>query len=380
MTRPSICFVAPNAYPLLAERDEMDVVGGAELQQVLLAKGLAMRGYQVKMICLDYGQPEAETISGVSVIRAHRHTSGWPVLRFIYPRLTSILRCLREADADIYYSRAASHLTGVIAWYCRRRSKMAIFAGAGDPDFDLRTSRLRFRRDSWLHEYGIRHSHMLIAQNEEQCRRCKLNFGRVPEVVRNCYPEPELRNREPGETVLWVGTIRRLKRPEIFLELARRLPDVPFRMIGGPDPWDRAFFSRIEQEAKSIVNLDFRGFVPYREIDEYFDRARIIINTSESEGFPNTFLQAWSRGVPSVSFVDCGARYGDELVGEVAVDLPEMTKYVTRLLEDDEYWSSRGRLCRSYYAEHHTPSSVLDSYEALFLALEANRPGIAGRG
>ena len=63
----SICFVSPFTFPLLAQDPNIKHVGGAELQQSILAKALAKQGYKVSMICLDYGQEDGEVIDGVTV-------------------------------------------------------------------------------------------------------------------------------------------------------------------------------------------------------------------------------------------------------------------------------------------------------------------------
>ena len=110
--KPHICFVAPNAYPILAGDQDIQRVGGAEVQQVIIAKGLAGRGYRVSMICLDFGQGNQIEIDGIRVFRTFRLDEGWPVLRFVWPRLFRIWSCLKRADADIYYQRAAGMLTG----------------------------------------------------------------------------------------------------------------------------------------------------------------------------------------------------------------------------------------------------------------------------
>ena len=126
MTRdhPRLCFLAPNAYPLLAGLTEIDVIGGAEVQQVMVAKSLARRGFSVSMVCLDYGQERYVDIDGVHVIRAFRREAGIPILRFIWPRLAKTWRSLVIADADVYYQRTAGWYTGLMAAFCKRPSAM----------------------------------------------------------------------------------------------------------------------------------------------------------------------------------------------------------------------------------------------------------------
>jgi glycosyltransferase involved in cell wall biosynthesis len=61
-------------------------------------------------------------------------------------------------------------------------------------------------------------------------------------------------------------------------------------MVGGPDDRQRALYEETRRRAEEIPNLHFVGYVPYAEIDKHFDKARVLVNTSASEGFPNTFL------------------------------------------------------------------------------------------
>ena len=55
--RPHVCFLAPTTWPVLARDTAIPVVGGAEVQQSMIAPALVHRGYRVSMICYDYGQP-----------------------------------------------------------------------------------------------------------------------------------------------------------------------------------------------------------------------------------------------------------------------------------------------------------------------------------
>ncbi len=356
---PHVCFLAPHAFPLLSDDSAVQVIGGAELQQVIIARGLARRGYRVSMICLDHGQPDGLDSGGVVVRRAYGPTAGLPGLRFVWPRLTTMWQCLSRVGADIYYQRAGSMLTGVMAAHARRHGKKSIFAVAGDP-------MIRFTRDRWIYEYGVRHTDRIVVQNEKQKVSIREQFKRDSTLIPNCYqPSP------PGQGsgacgTLWVSTIRQLKRPELFLDLAEALPAYRFTMIGGVGDGERRLYERIRRRAARIGNLQFVGFLPYAEADRYFENASLFINTSDSEGFPNTFLQAWARRVPTVSFVDCGARADGRSVGVAVASFAELVDTVSGLLANDSRRHDLGATSEAYVREHHFPERILDCYEALF--------------
>ena len=69
--KPHICFVAPTAYSVISGDENIEIVGGAELQQSLLAKALVKNGYQVSMICMDHGQEDLVEFDGVKVIKTY---------------------------------------------------------------------------------------------------------------------------------------------------------------------------------------------------------------------------------------------------------------------------------------------------------------------
>src|SRR5690554_6564241 len=127
LQRPSIAFVAPNAYAVLSGDRSLRVVGGAEVQMVTLATAVAARGYPVSMLCLDHGQAAEDTIRGVRIIRMHAPNAGWPVVRYLHPRLTGLWAAMRRADADVYYQRASGATTGFVAAFARRHGRASIF-------------------------------------------------------------------------------------------------------------------------------------------------------------------------------------------------------------------------------------------------------------
>jgi glycosyltransferase involved in cell wall biosynthesis len=371
---PHVCIVAPNAFPLLSGDARVQLIGGAELQMVILARLLAARKWPVSMICLDFGQPDRILVDGVLVIRAYRPQEGIPILRFLWPRLTSIWACMNRANADIYYQQTAGMITGLVAAFCQIKGRKSVFASASNPDLFPNTPRIKYARDRWIYAYGLRHVDKIFVQNHEQEKLCMEHVGRVPEIVPNCYALPSIRRYSSGDLyVLWVSTIRPIKRPELFLDLAQALPTLRFKMIGGPDESEPDLFESVRKRAESLGNVEFLGFLPFEETERHFDDATIFVNTSESEGVPNSFLQAWARGVPTVSYIDAGATLSGREVGIRVTSAVEMIQEVNRLASNDQLREEAGARGRIYVENVHSPEKVIALYERLFVDLSNAR-------
>jgi glycosyltransferase involved in cell wall biosynthesis len=362
-----ICFVAPAAYPVLARDRSIPFVGGAEVQQSLISAELARRGYDVSMISMDYGQQEGQVVSGVRLLKMHQPAAGIPVIRFLHPRLTSVWSAMRRADADVYYQRTGGALTGFVAEYARRHGRRSIFAGAHDLDFDPALPLISYARDRWLYRYGLTLVDQIVVQSRRQLQACRSVFGRDALEIPSCHGFAALSGHFGGH-VLWVATVKAMKRPELFVELARRLPQYRFRMVGGaPDRSD--YLERVRVLARGLDNIEFTGFVPYADVEQHFDGAAVLVSTSSGEGFPNTFLQAWSRGIPTLSYFDAGAMLEDKPVGWVVADLGGMTRALVELMENADVWKRESARARRYSEMHHGVTAVGDAYEAIIQRL-----------
>src|SRR6267143_1963313 len=363
--RPHICFVAPTVWPVFSGDRRIQVVGGAEVQQSYLVREFVRRGYPVSMICMDYGQSDPSIVDGVTVHRMHAPDSGLRVVRFLYPRLTSLWAAMHRANADIYYQRTSDPITGFIAAFCRSRRRLSVYAAAHDWDFDPDLPQIRYGRDRMLFRWGLRNVSGVVVQSERQREALARHYGRDATVVPSCYGYTGKRSC-PGGIILWAGTGKRIKRPELFIDLARRCPDYRFRLVGGGARDEGGSFDRISREAGTLPNLEMTGFVPFVDVEKCFDDGSLLVNTSVSEGFPNTFLQAWSRGMPTVSFFDPDARWQGHAIGEIVGSLDDMATCVQSLMSDEERWRRVSSVCREYFAVHHSVDRAVDAYEAVF--------------
>jgi glycosyltransferase involved in cell wall biosynthesis len=358
-----ICFVSPYLWPVLSRDAGLKMVGGAEVQQSVLIRLLARDGYRVSVITLDFGQAQHAVIEGVTVHKTWRPDQGLPVLRFLHPRLTSTWRALKDVDADIYYSRAASMLTGVISEFCKRYAKRSVYAAASDADFVPGHRQIRYARDRMLFEHGLRNVDHVVVQNAAQREACRRHFQREATLIPSSYELPAGTKRRDGDRVVWAGRIMQDKRPELFLELARALPQHRFVLIGGSGG-DDAYYERIGASARALPNLECTGFLPLAQAEAWFDRARVVVNTSAYEGMPNTFMQAWARGVPTVATVDVGAP-----VHKVFQDIAQGAAEIERLFTEPAYWQSASNACKAYFDKVHSSDAVLNQYAEVFEAL-----------
>ena len=355
MSARRICIVGLDSYGMLSGEDNPKYIGGEAIQHVLLARAWRDLGHDVSIIVHDEGQGARREIDGITAIAAHSRQGGLRGLRFFHPRATRLLSALIAADADIYYQSPAGAYTGITAWFCRATGRRFIFRVASDSDCEKEHGRIQFWRDRKLYNYGLRRADMVAAQTQFQAQMLRENHG-IESVTLNMMVEPP-RNGMQGEKdidVLWVSNLRALKRPELALELARQLPDVKFSLAGGPMPGGDTYFEDVCAAAARLPNVTMHGAVRYADSGLLFDRARIFLNTSSIEGFPNTFLQAWIRGVPVVSFFDPDSLVQRLQLGHIANSVDEMREAIRSLLEDDSERQLTGRRAREFATREFT--------------------------
>jgi glycosyltransferase involved in cell wall biosynthesis len=358
-----ICFVGLDNLPLLAPEYSQHHVGGESVQQTLLGRALARRGHEVSMVVADYGQADGAQWEAIRIFRAYRPHAGLPVLRFIHPRWTGMWSALARADADLYYTSCAGMHVALIALFCRRHRRRFVFRTASDADCDRSRVRLfvRFARDRWLYARGLRRADAILVQSASQAETLARSYGLASRVAGMLVEKP-LPAATRDIDVLWVGNIQRVKRPDRVLELAERLPEVMIHMVGGPLPRQETLFRDIARAAAVRINVSFHGRLSYRDTNDLYGRARVLLNTSEVEGFPNSYLQAWIRGVPVVALIDPDRVIEREGLGLAVSSPARIADAISHLLGDPAAWKSASDRCRAFMAREYGEDEVLATY------------------
>ena len=281
-----LLFLCGNAHLILDETSTR-TSGGAELQVALLAKELARSGREVVLVGGDSGQPDHVTLQGVRTRNAGKfHTGNLPEMLGAIPR---VVRVLWEERPDWVIVMGWTAWLFVL-WALRPFLGYRLdFTCALDSEING-----TYRRENpvfgTLFEFAVRRcdARHAITRGQKACfekRGMDSTFYRY--LV---FPRSGPITGKKDVDFLWVSRCQPIKRPQLFLELARSLPEASFEMICPAE--NRVLWAEVSRSAAECPNLHFIESVPYHQIQEHYDRARIFVNTSEWEGWPNSFIQA----------------------------------------------------------------------------------------
>jgi glycosyltransferase involved in cell wall biosynthesis len=278
-------------------------------------------------------------------------------------RLYGALKRL-EPDAIVQFVGCAH--TGIAAFYAKHNRCRMIWRVTSDRHLlPERSAWWRVHRhvERLFLSYGVRNAHAIVAQTNNQRRLLIDRFGRDDAiVVANFHPTPPAPARPRAEQrVIWVGNLNRTKNPAAFVRLAAKFAafsDVTFTMVGASneDPWTQEQLALI----RAAKNVEYLGKLSQDDVNALLEHSTVLVNTSEHEGFANTFIQAWLRRVPVASLhVDPDGLLSRAGLGTVAGSEDQLARDVARWLETpvaerDEL----GARCRAYATANHSESNV----------------------
>lgn len=152
------------------------------------------------------------------------------------------------------------------------------------------------------------------------------------------------------------------KRPEWFIEIAEACPTVQFDLVGpgfSVEDYGNSFSHDVFKRAENTRNLTVHGALARDEVFLLYQKADLLCCTSKYEGFPNTFLEAWSQGVPVVSSFDPDRLIVERRLGEFAINVEDMVNAIQGILGDNDLYAEYSDNCRNYFDECHMVDATL---------------------
>lgn len=322
-----IAVVIPASSESLFDKNCDKVFGGANVQMYQLAKELGhCTGIDCQTLIEDYDIIDFDEADQFKLVRTYRNTDHVLVKFWKYHRV------LKDVRPDAVLQHGLTFFSPLLALYCKCYHIRFVYMFAHDNEVEGRYQ--ENGRENPLFQLLLRCAWVLVTQSRHQRDELQRHYNKGSHILRNgFYLKPA--RQVGGDCVLWVARHSEWKRPEMFIQLAERNPNVPFKMICPRSKADG--YDMLLERARQVANLEFIEYVPFARIDEYFAGARAFVNTSDHEGFPQTFIQATMNGVPILSLnVDPDNILTENSCGFCCLGNMEMLSEKLRILMDDD--------------------------------------------
>ncbi|MFM8552520.1 MAG: glycosyltransferase family 4 protein [Nitrospiraceae bacterium] len=374
-------YAAPRAY-----RQDGTHASAAEARGLTMWERMKERGQRYVRQC-----PSPLATAMRAVVRGGYACRRWaksvpPVLAVLQKiregrRAFRWFRLFRSIRADVYVTRCASAQVKNMQTACSLLRRPFVYMVAHEMDVSGEYTRANPTAGK-LFEEGLRRADAIVCQHGGQAELLRARYARDAQVVRSICPSPVRSGAaESKKAILWIARSDSWKQPELFMDLVGRLPNESFVMVSPLSQMEPEILSGLKARAERMANLRFMERVPFGETAALFDEAKVFVNTSKWEGFPNTFLQAAACGTPIVSWAvnpdDVLDRYHFGLCAHG--DTARLEELVRLVCADDALRAELGRQGQRYVREHHDPAVVAGQFADLCRSLTCGHAASRGR-
>ena len=334
-----------------------NALGGSERNIWFHSRTLAAAGWSVKIgVRAALRDGERRVIDGVEYVGIGRGQILMEWYRF-----------LSSERPDWLYWAGASHLWGPLVEIAKLAGVRTVFHVAFDAHVQPRRALVRCSRWWPLYAWGLWRADRLFVQHSGQLWMLHPRLRQKACILPKVCPLPPVMqpHSQRQKYVAWVATLRQHKRPDVLIDIARRAPGVRFIVCGGPTEYHTSpiYGMQIVETLTKLPNVDYRGRVGPDEAMKVIADAALLLCTSDEEGFPNTFTQAWSSGTPIVSLkVDPGEIIEKRGLGSVSRNVERAVTEIESLIKSSERREEIGGQARRYILENHNEVAVVEIF------------------
>lgn len=197
-----------------------------------------------------------------------------------------IISAIKNADVVVFF--ALSRFSPIYFYLAKLYNKKIVYFISSNADVGL-----FLKESSFYYRYVPKLVFpivdLFICQTELQESILK-KYNKTTHIIPNPTEVKKI-NYENNDYVLWVGRNHKVKGIDILEKTIEQLPNINFKIIGISD-----------KEIRSSKNVEILGRIDPNKISLYFNSASIYINTSYSEGYSNTILEAFANKTSVITY------------------------------------------------------------------------------
>lgn len=362
-----ICFIA-------SQISAWGKIGGFGSMTRTLGKELVKRGVEVSAVVpRRKGQRPIEKLDGISVYSYHSAL-------FLFAQ-----EGYKLCDADIYHSEDPTFGTYLCLKAMPKRKHIVTCI---DPR-DCNDWKVEFGFSSLARKALFPVSYLYEASPfvKQSLRKVDAVFCQARFIIPKTMSMYRL-SKEPGflpnpvyvpnrdmqkankPTVCFLARWDRRKRPELFFELAKKLPQIKFIAVGKAH--DKKWDKYLREKYASLPNLEMTGFIDIfrsQKLDEILEKSWILVNPAAREGLPAAFLEAASCKCAILSSVnpdEFSTKFGYYVQDD---DFASGLKY----LLDKDRWRQKGESAYRYVKSTYEVNRVIDQHLAIYEQILASK-------
>jgi len=332
--------------------DEGKTTGGIAVQLYFWALTFKQNGWLVTSLCERHSYRH----DGIFFFKKN----NWGKLEILHEWF-AIFWILLTSRPTLVISRGSDRSNYPLAILTKVLRIKYIFFAASDVNFvPGKDSVAGGHHNTNLYRKSIKFIPYIVVQNNYQQQTLKKNYRKDSLIIPNIWSDiPSTGNIEKESSdVVWVANFRKLKRPEWIISTAKQLTDIQFSMIGGPTN-NIDYYNKIKNIAEKQKNITFWGVLSFITTTEKIRFSKILACTSEFEGFPNTFLQAWANDIPVISTVDPSNVITTYNLGIVIETEDDLQKQIRNLLQNNQLYEKMKQNIHTYFATNHAADTNL---------------------
>ena len=351
--------------------------GGAELQAYFIARGLIKENEVHYIFVKHHGFNEKKfrrIDDGIILHPIKLYDYNFFSTSF-FQNYWELQKLLDDINPDLIYERG--EYFGIATNWCKKNNKK-LFLGISQNITCYKRSILgsKYRLFSFPSNIingfftfvGIKNANLIIAQNHQQQKLLQQNFNRNSVVIPNGHPVPLPPFKKVDPPIIsWIANIKKLKQPELFIKLAEACQDLNVQFVYAGRLAQASYNNIFMRKTKTLPNLKYLGELPFEKTNELLSKSTLFINTSLTEGFPNTYIQAWMRETPVV-VLNCDP---DDLIkthkmGFHSGDFEQLVKDVRYLIKNEDVRREMGEKAREYALKNHDIGKIGKRYLEVF--------------